>query len=93
MKIRLSNTKWLHLVFRRTADKNIIARSRRRTFWLFLMTVFINEVVIAYLYFRGNKEVLIVGTFLAAVFALGALIVGVRILKSGSGFCGAVSQR
>ena len=93
MKIRLSNTKWLHLVFRRTADKNIIARSRRRTFWLLLMTGLFNGVMLAYIYFRGSKDAFIVGTILTAVFALGALILGVRIRKSGSGFCGGLSQR
>jgi hypothetical protein len=90
MKICLTNTKWLHLVFRRTVDKNVIARSRRPIFWLFLGTALFNGVMLAYLYFRGSKDALIVGTILTAVFVLGTLILGVRILKSGSGFCGAI---
>jgi len=94
MKTRLSTTRCLHLGFRRTNDKHVIYRSRRFNFWLFLATAFFNGVVTAYRSVKGNKDGLIDGIILTTIFAFGALILGVRILRSRSGlFAKTTSER
>jgi len=87
MKIRLSATKRLHLGFHRTNDKHVIYRSRRFNLWLFSATAVLNGVVTAYRSAQGSKDGLIGGIILTAVFALGALILGVRFLQSRSERC------
>jgi len=86
MKIRLSGTKWLYLVFRGTDDANTIYRSRRFTFWMSVLITLLNVSGSIYCHNRGNVDSGAVLALMAVASAIEVVILGMRIRRLHAGF-------
>jgi hypothetical protein len=86
MKNGLSKTRGFLVSLNRTVDHAIIARSRRFVFWILVAATLLNGFAAAYWLRRGKLSDQSWYELLTAAYAIMALVSGVRILKSRSGF-------